>query len=98
MRIKSINYIGPDLLFPAGPDLLFQIGAGAILSKYAETMRMVSQSSILEPPQSPRIPISIHTRQTQSLSPHFVRGDMHKTNVHSWANVINALNTCVISP
>ncbi len=58
---KHMNYIGPDLLFPAGPDLLFQIGAGAILSKYAETMRMVSQSSILESPESLCIPICIHT-------------------------------------
>ena len=77
MHIKYINHIGPDLLFPAGPDLLFQIGAGAILRKYVETMRIVSQSSILEPPQSPRIQISIHTRQTQSLSPHKVRGDLY---------------------
>ncbi len=77
MHIKSINYIGPDLLFLARPDLLFQIGAGAILSKYNEIMRMVSQSSILEPPESLRIPISIHTRQTQSLSPHKVRGGYH---------------------
>ena len=57
MYIKSINYIGPDLLFPVGPDLLFQIGAGAILSKYNEIMHMVSQSSILEPPESPHLPI-----------------------------------------
>ncbi len=62
MHIKPINYIGPDLLFSAGPDLLLQIGAGAILSKYNEIMSMVSQSSILEPPESPHIPTFPYTR------------------------------------
>ena len=54
----------------------FQIGAGAILNKCNETMRMVSQSSILESPESLRLLICTHVRQTQSLSPHKVRGDI----------------------
>ena len=65
---------GPDLLFPAGPDLLFRLVRGAIL-KYNETMRMVSQSLIMESLESLRGSICIHIRQTQSLSPHKVRGD-----------------------
>ena len=73
--LRYNSYIWPDILFPAGPDLLFQIGAGITLNKYNETMRMVSQSSILKPPESLHVPICTHIRQTQSLSPHEVRWD-----------------------
>ena len=67
--IKCISYIWPDLLFPAGPDLLFQIGAGIALNKYNETMRMVSQSSILKSPESIHVPF-VYTYVRLTRYPH----------------------------
>ena len=55
-KYADINCIEHDMMFPAVPDLRvpdklhpFSIGAGVIPNGCNETMRMVSQSSNLEP-------------------------------------------------